>query len=1057
MIILRIILLLICPLGFLSWGQNNYNLSSNYVESIQFDKSGNLWIGTDEGLNLLTDHDQYQFYADISNDRALLNSEIYKLTPLENGLIAAFSINGLSIFQPETFDFKQVELESSPISIYFNPFNQIYWVTTEETGIVTLDRNLEIINRYKFDPLNPISISSSKFSITNNKNIIFQNENAFIGSTNGFNFFNGEQLTFKRFYANNNNFSSNQIKAVFKKDAESLLVITPFQFYLFDISRQSFESLNHKIDNLGDVLQVSGDKYIFSDGSKIQILKFDQKNKSTKDLIYQFDSEKLVSLKRTEESIFIFSSDSKIISKYDIKNNTLQDFTNPFIVNDVTLENSKIIVGSNFGVNEVFFGKNLVQDFKEFNNLFFYDNNFKLKVNKAYVEYNINNFFKRIEIPNYINIDKNTLFEINENFLFIVDKNIHLLNLNTGSFVKNLTTKEDYFGGAISAIKLIDDFLFVSTGNGVIRLEISKSENIKNSARVSLKEYEFNSLLNKDVPKSFSDIEKIGDYFFVGSENDGLSLYKNDLDKLVKKFDYEKGNDKTLSSKSIVKIFFEEKSNSIFLATRGSGLFTLSLNDSIFKNYNINDGLLSNNVNDFLNSNDNIWIQSGNGINFFKNGVLRNVSSGDGMNINSFHNESLHSVNNEILVLGHDNSQVFNPENITKDQFKDLQINLLNIVGYNSDNEGKIISKSDSLNVIDNSIKSIELNLYTNATNKTDLIQYSYKTSFGNKVLNIENFGNKINLNSLPFYESEIEVYAQDGNGNKNSNELILRFYNNPPWWLRTEIIIFYIIFLMTLVYSLVKLREKQTKKRMEGERKSKELEEARKLQSSLLPKTNPKVDGYEISTYLKSATEIGGDYYDFFYEKDNYFYAICGDATGHGVISGIMVSVTKAGLNGIPLSSPSKILQKLNGIVKRVNFGRLRMSLSVAKLNKDSLELSSAAMPPTYYFNSKEGKVEEILVPNLPLGGIQTEQYDGVKLDFKKGDVVVMISDGLPEQPNSDDEILDYQKVEHCVRKNSKKDAESIKNALVDLSIEWANGVINPDDITIVVIKKAA
>ena len=88
----------------------------------------------------------------------------------------------------------------------------------------------------------------------------------------------------------------------------------------------------------------------------------------------------------------------------------------------------------------------------------------------------------------------------------------------------------------------------------------------------------------------------------------------------------------------------------------------------------------------------------------------------------------------------------------------------------------------------------------------------------------------------------------------------------------------------------------------MEGERKAKELEEAKELQNSLLPKVLPNVNGFEISTYLKPATEIGGDYYDFFYKKDNYFYAICGDATGHGVVSGIMVSVTKAGLNGIPM-----------------------------------------------------------------------------------------------------------------------------------------------------------
>ena len=243
----------------------------------------------------------------------------------------------------------------------------------------------------------------------------------------------------------------------------------------------------------------------------------------------------------------------------------------------------------------------------------------------------------------------------------------------------------------------------------------------------------------------------------------------------------------------------------------------------------------------------------------------------------------------------------------------------------------------------------------------------------------------------------------------------------------------------------------------MEGERKSKELEEAKELQNSLLPKVLPNVNGFEISTYLKPATEIGGDYYDFFYKKDNYFYAICGDATGHGVVSGIMVSVTKAGLNGIPMGDPSTILGQLNKIVKRVNFGRLRMSLSVAKFNDNSVELSSAAMPPTYHFSSKSKKIEEILVPNLPLGGIETEIFDGIKKEFDPGDVMVMISDGLPELPNPTDEMLDYEKVESCIRNNAEKSADEIKDALVYLSDDWAKGVMNPDDITIVVIKKAA
>ena len=113
--------------------------------------------------------------------------------------------------------------------------------------------------------------------------------------------------------------------------------------------------------------------------------------------------------------------------------------------------------------------------------------------------------------------------------------------------------------------------------------------------------------------------------------------------------------------------------------------------------------------------------------------------------------------------------------------------------------------------------------------------------------------------------------------------------------------------------------------------------------------------------------------------------------------------------------------------------------------------------MPPTYYFSSQSNEVEEILVPNLPLGGIETEEFDGVEKEFQSGDVMVMISDGLPELPNHSNDLLDYDKVYDCIKEHAGQSAEEIKEALVDLSDQWADGLMNPDDITIVVIKKAA
>ena len=1044
-----------------SYGQslvsNDYNLSSNYIESVFYDISGKLWIGTDEGLNLITSHDQYQFLASISNDNGLIDSEIFKLQDLKDGYTAAFSINGISIFNPNEFNFKQIRLKSRPVSIHYDDLNDEYWITSEESGLIIVDSNFNITSEYIFDPLNPLSLSSSKFS--SKHNVEFFNGDTYIGTTNGFNFFNGEQKTFKRFYSGRNGLNSNQIKGVFKFNNQSLLVATAKKLYLFDIVSQKFESLKFDLDSLNGIYQINQNEYIISDGSQISYSIFGENREVEKIILHNFKNSNPSYFKKIGNQIFIINDGVNYFIKFDISNKSSKRIKFNERINDIEIQNSNILIGTNFGLTGINISDDFVSEAINYNDLFFYDNkfNYEIKVKKSYVDLVSHQKKTTLKIPKEIIISKETLFEINEDYLFLFDKNLHILDLKSKQFILNVTSGDDYLNGKISSIKLIEDFLYMSTGNGIIRLNISPKSNIKKLITESLKNYEYNELFNNKVPKSFSDIEKVENYFYVGSENEGLSLYKDNLENLIHRFDYKKGDNKTLSSKSIVKIFHDDIDKSLLLATRGSGLFRLNLKDSIFKNYTVSNGLLSNNINDFAKINDRIWIQSGNGINFFEGDILRNINPEDGIRIKSYLKESIHKLENKILITGFQKAQIFDSAELEKSQSYDLNLSLLNIIGYDKENLGKIISKSDSIIYINSEISSIELNLYTNAKNKNDLVQYSYKTSFGEKVLNVDNFQNKIKLNSLPFYDSQIEIYAKDGNGNINSNQLIVKFYNTPPWWLKIETIIFYIIFSIAAVYFIVKLRENQTRKRLESQRKSKELEEARNLQNSLLPKTNPVIEGYQISTFLKSATEIGGDYYDFFYEKGKYFYAICGDATGHGVISGIMVSVTKAALSGIPMSTPSRILEQLNGIVKKVNFGRLRMSLSVAKIDHDSIELSSAAMPPTYYFNSKKNNLEEILVPNLPLGGMQREKFDGIKLDFQKGDMIVMISDGLPELPNPTEELLDYQKVEDCLKKHSKKDAEQVKNALVELSESWANGVLNPDDITIVVIKKAA
>ena len=1042
--------------------KSDIGLSSDFVESILIDQRGIKWIGTDEGLNLITHSNIYPFYSNISNKKGILNSEVHKIKEVNDNFVAIFSSNGISFFNPKTFSFEQLQLKSKPIDIYFDSNSNKYWVTTVSSGLYVLNIDKEIEKNLIYDPLNPLTLSSSNFDLNNNNLIDFFEDNSiYIGTPNGFNVFNKSQKNIKRYFKQrSSSLLSNNINSVMRISETELLVVTDNGINIFNTSSKKFDKrLIAKGKNISHVFNISSDKYCFISEGKLYSFELNNENSyiNFNPSLDLFQDDKKLNAIKKNNLLYVYSKGfNKLISiELETLSKEIINFNSD--IQTLSISNDQVYIGTNQGLFETINSFKLVEN-KKLSDVYFYNysSNRELLVYKNLIVTKN----KKIRIPSSIDVDSQTLFQIFNGLLFIGDKNLSVLDIENAFFYKNIFNNEDLLDGKLDNLKIINSVLYVSTGNGVVTYSIPKLINLsfKESLINTQIKYKYNPLVNSDIPRSFSDIELINDYLWVGSNDEGLRLYNLNFNFFIKDFNYIENNNKTLATSSVTKLFNNSNSKSLYIGSKGDGLFNLSLKDTTFNNINVKDGLLSNNIFDFMMRDNTIWIQTGNGINSInENSEVRNINSEDGINIRSFHKKSLHDLGENILLSGFDNVQVLDPSSIDSLQKENFNLDILNVIGYDNENSFNFLEIDENNTVnIDNNISSIEINLFTNSKIKPEQIKYYLSSNIYDDIL-FNGYNNKINLKSIPFYNSTFEMYAINGSGGKSSNSIQISIYNAPPWWLRVETIVGYFILLIIFITFFVKYREKQTKERMEGERKSKELEEAKELQNSLLPKVNPAILGYQISTYLKPATEIGGDYYDFFYKKDDYFYAICGDATGHGVISGIMVSVTKAGLHGIPMSDPSTILGKLNRIVKRVNFGRLRMSLSVAKFNEKSVELSSAAMPPTYFFSSKSKILEEVLVPNLPLGGIETEKFDGVKKEFNSGDVMVMISDGLPELPNPVNDLLDYEKVEGCIRDNSEKSADEIKDALVYLCDQWANGVMNPDDITIVVIKKAA
>jgi len=245
-----------------------------------------------------------------------------------------------------------------------------------------------------------------------------------------------------------------------------------------------------------------------------------------------------------------------------------------------------------------------------------------------------------------------------------------------------------------------------------------------------------------------------------------------------------------------------------------------------------------------------------------------------------------------------------------------------------------------------------------------------------------------------------------------------------------------------------------QTLLRTEYDRKSAELEEARRFQLSLLPKTLPEHPGFEIAVSMRTATEVGGDYYDFHLGEDGALTAAVGDATGHGARAGTMVTAVKSLFSAFAgQRAPRELLDEAARAVRRMELGRMAMGLTVARLRDGDLVLSSAGMPPVLIYRGASGKVEEVALSGMPLGGFAFD-FEERHLEVTAGDAILMMTDGLPELASAAGDPLGYPKVRALFEELGGRSPREILSGLNRAAEEWTGGEPPKDDITLVAIR---
>jgi serine phosphatase RsbU (regulator of sigma subunit) len=240
-----------------------------------------------------------------------------------------------------------------------------------------------------------------------------------------------------------------------------------------------------------------------------------------------------------------------------------------------------------------------------------------------------------------------------------------------------------------------------------------------------------------------------------------------------------------------------------------------------------------------------------------------------------------------------------------------------------------------------------------------------------------------------------------------------------------------------------------------DNRRKTLELEDARKLQMSMLPHDVPAVGNVEIAVRIRTATEVGGDYYDFVMDNDGGMTVAIGDATGHGVKAGIVVATAKSYFNTFAIGrSIVDLLNIMSKGVKNMNLRMIYMALSLVHFKGDTIQIVGAGMPPFLLYKADTGQVKTLLSKGMPLGSVIGFPYEVVTETVSENDVLVMMSDGIMESFNSKREQLGLEPIIDTVNKYGAIPPEQLLDELEKLTSRWIKSSELEDDYTVIVMK---
>ncbi|MDO8550935.1 MAG: PP2C family protein-serine/threonine phosphatase [Ignavibacteria bacterium] len=242
------------------------------------------------------------------------------------------------------------------------------------------------------------------------------------------------------------------------------------------------------------------------------------------------------------------------------------------------------------------------------------------------------------------------------------------------------------------------------------------------------------------------------------------------------------------------------------------------------------------------------------------------------------------------------------------------------------------------------------------------------------------------------------------------------------------------------------------------------DLDKARELQKSILPEHEYKFHNYGLFGVTHPAEIVGGDFFDYLEigEDQERLGVTIGDAASKGVAAAAEAMYISGALRmasnfEIKISS---LMKRMNQLVNKIFADDKFVSLFYGELSTDKSGLflySNGGHNPPFFIHSNSDEIIYLNASGPVFGPSPHAKYTVENINFQKGDVLLIYSDGITDSANHDFEAYGEERLINMLRKNKHLSPKEITYNILEDVIKFSKGGKYSDDKTLVVIKRVS